>query len=60
MWKIIVEPDGPQMTIWRMCIVCCITKATDTHTHTHTHTHTQNVKYLFVLHCNNKFTNAPH
>ena len=36
----------PQMTIWRMCIACCITKATHTralarvHTHTHTHTHT--------------------
>jgi len=22
------------MTIWRMCIECCITKATHTHTHT--------------------------
>jgi hypothetical protein len=26
-----VEPDGPQMTIWRMHISCRITKATNTH-----------------------------
>jgi len=26
-WKNIVEPDGPQMTIWRMCFTCCIPKA---------------------------------
>jgi len=31
MWKIIVESDGPQMTIWRMRIARWITKATDTH-----------------------------
>jgi hypothetical protein len=31
MWKNIVEPDRPQMTIWHMQIVCWITKATDTH-----------------------------
>ena len=30
MWKNIVQPDRPQMTIWRMCIACCIPKATDT------------------------------
>jgi hypothetical protein len=29
MWKIIVQPDRPQMTIWRMGIVCWISKATD-------------------------------
>ena len=29
--KNMVEPNTPQMAIWRMCIVCCITKATDTH-----------------------------
>jgi len=28
--KNIVEPDRPQMTIWRMRIACWITKATDT------------------------------
>ena len=31
MWKNIVEPDGPQMTIRRMRIACWVTKATDTH-----------------------------
>jgi hypothetical protein len=30
MWKNIVEPGIPQMTIWRMRIVCWITKATNT------------------------------
>jgi hypothetical protein len=30
MWKNIVEPDRPQMTIWRMRIACWIPKATDT------------------------------
>ena len=29
--KNIVEPDRPQMTIWRIQIVCCIPKATSTH-----------------------------
>ena len=29
--KNIVEPDRPQMTIWRMRFACWITKATDTH-----------------------------
>jgi hypothetical protein len=32
MWKNIVEPDTPQMTIWRMRIACRIIKATNTHT----------------------------
>ena len=27
MWKNIVEPDRPQMTIWRMRIACCIPKS---------------------------------
>ena len=31
MWKNVVEPGRPQMTIWRMRIVCWIPKATDTH-----------------------------
>jgi len=35
MWKNIVGPDRPQMTIWRMRIACWIPKATNTHTHTH-------------------------
>jgi hypothetical protein len=32
MWKTTSDPDRTQMTIWRMRIACCITKATDTHT----------------------------
>jgi hypothetical protein len=31
MWKNIVEPGRPQMTVWRMCIACWIPKATNTH-----------------------------
>jgi hypothetical protein len=31
MWKNIVEPDRPQMKIWRMRIASWIPKATDTH-----------------------------
>ena len=31
MWKNIVEPCKPQMTIWRMGILCWIPKATNTH-----------------------------
>jgi len=31
MWKNMVEPDRPQMTIWRIRKVCRITKATNTH-----------------------------
>ena len=31
MWKNIVERGRPQMAIWRMCIVCWIPKATNTH-----------------------------
>ena len=29
MWKNIVQPDRPQITIWRMRILCLITKATN-------------------------------
>jgi len=31
MWKNIVEPDRPQVTIWRMRTACWITEATDAH-----------------------------
>ena len=31
MWKNVVEPDRPQMTIRRMRCACWIPKATDTH-----------------------------
>ena len=29
MWKQVVEPDRPQMTMWRMRTACWITKTTD-------------------------------
>jgi len=32
MWKHIVEPDRPQMTIWHMHTACRIPKATNTRT----------------------------
>ena len=50
MWKNIIEPDRPQKTIWRMRIVCCIPKATDTHSE---------YAILFVFHCNNGCPNTP-
>jgi hypothetical protein len=28
MWKIMAEPERPQMTLWSMRIACCITQAT--------------------------------
>jgi len=31
MWKNVVEPDTPQMTIWRIRIACWVSKATNTH-----------------------------
>jgi hypothetical protein len=31
MWKIVLQPDSPQMTIWRMRITCWISETTDTH-----------------------------
>jgi hypothetical protein len=34
MWKNIVQPGRPQMTVWRMRIARWIPKDTNTHTHT--------------------------
>ena len=31
MWRYVVEPARPQMTIWRMLIACWTPKATNTH-----------------------------
>jgi len=31
MWKNMVQPDRPQVTVWRMRIACCVSKATKTH-----------------------------
>jgi len=36
-WKNIVEPGRPQMTIWRVRIACWIPKATNTHSQYVTH-----------------------
>jgi hypothetical protein len=36
MWKDMVQPDRPQMTVWCMRIACWVTKA-QAHTHTHIH-----------------------
>jgi hypothetical protein len=48
MWKNIVEPGTPQMTIWRMYIACWIPKVTNTH---------QNI-VLLLFQCNNACTNV--
>jgi len=48
MWKNIADPERPQMTIRRMRIACCISKATDTHS-----------EYVILLvHCNYGCTNV--
>jgi len=31
-WENVVERGKPQITVWRMCNVCWIPKATNTHT----------------------------
>jgi len=31
MWKNMIEPDRPQKTTWRLCILCWVPKATDRH-----------------------------
>jgi hypothetical protein len=36
MWKYVVEPDRPQMTVWRMRVVFWMTMAADTHLSTAT------------------------
>ena len=37
MRKNILEPDRPQMTMWRMRVACRMPKATDTHSEYVTH-----------------------
>jgi len=49
-WKNIVEPGRPQMTIRRMRITCWIPKATNTHS--------RNMQYLLLFYCKNGCTNA--
>jgi hypothetical protein len=36
MWNNIVQPETPQMKIWRVHIACWIRKTTHTHTHIYT------------------------
>ena len=50
MWNNNVEPDRPQMTIWRMRIACWILKATNTYS-----------EYVILLafHCYIGFTKVP-
>jgi hypothetical protein len=43
MWKNIVEPERPEMTICHMYIVGWITKATNTHSE---------YVYILLFHCN--------
>ena len=50
MWRNIVEPGRPQITIWRMRIACWITKATNTH---------PEYVILIAFHRNNGCRNAP-
>ena len=49
-WKNTVQPDRPQMTIWRTRIACWIPKATDVH---------WGYVILLLFHCNSGCTNAP-
>jgi hypothetical protein len=49
MQKNLLEPDRPQMTMWRMRIACSVIKATNTH----------NMQYLVLFHDNHVDTTAP-
>ena len=49
-WKMIAEPDRPQMTIRRMLLACWITRATDTHSE---------CVILSAFHGSNVHTKAP-
>ena len=42
MWENTVQPDRPQMTMWRVRIACWIPKATST----------RNIQYLLLFHVN--------
>ena len=46
MWKNMVEPERPQVAIWRG-VACWISKATRAQAPTTTHTHTQ--KYAILI-----------
>ena len=58
MWKIMVEPERPQMAMWRIRVECWISKATleqahasafaatQTHVPTHPRVHARTQKYM--------------
>jgi hypothetical protein len=48
-WKNTVQPDRPQMTVWRKRNACCMTKAINTHS---------TYAILSAFQCNNGCTNA--
>jgi hypothetical protein len=47
MMMMIVQPERPQITIWRMCIACWVPKSKKTHS-----------QHLLLLHCKNGCKNA--
>jgi len=49
-WKNIIEPNRPQMTVWRMRITRWIPKATNTH---------PGYVIFITFHCANGYTNPP-
>jgi hypothetical protein len=49
LWKNTVEPEATDDAIWRMCIACWITTATDT----------QNMLYLLLFQGKSSYSNAP-
>jgi hypothetical protein len=67
MWKNIVNPDRPQMTVWLRYIACWVTKAANTHSEyviltafplqQWLHKHTSLSRYMFVAHlvCNKSY-----
>ena len=60
MWKNILEPDRPKMTVWRMSIACRVPKATHTHTLTRTLTAVPQQKWLHERpHCCFRRTAGP-
>jgi hypothetical protein len=51
MWKNVVQPDRPQMTMWLMRVACRTINATHTHTRARTHAHTHGI-------CNTYFSST--
>jgi hypothetical protein len=51
MWENSIEPDRPQMTIWRMRFTCWVTKAKNTHT--------LGILNIYLFPRQNGYANAP-